>query len=65
MPIRNRTGFGEEGGSLPKAHDGEARQLRLPLGYLSRPLHWHHRDWNPLKVRERADLPAARGRLER
>ncbi|CAN0464451.1 unnamed protein product, partial [Ascophyllum nodosum] len=36
-----------EGRHVPEAHDGEARQLRLSLGYFSGPLHWHDGDRHP------------------
>lgn len=37
---------GEEGGLVPKAHDGQASGLRCSIGHLSRHVHRNKRDWN-------------------
>lgn len=37
----------EEGGLIPKAHDGEASRLRGPFRHLPRHVHQHQRNRNP------------------
>lgn len=50
----------KERGHVPHEHDGEARELRLPLCHLSRSLHHGQRDRHSHGLRKEAEFSGTR-----